>query len=515
MHYSLGLELGSTRIKAVLIDDNYKIISQGDYAWENKLINGYWTYSLEEVELGVRVCFKNLLSNYKKTYKKNLTHIDAMGVSAMMHGYLAFDKNDNLLVPFRTWRNTTTSKASEILTKEFNFNIPQRWSIAHLYQAILNNEKHINKIAYITTLAGYIHYQLTGIHSVGIGEASGIFPIDSHKNTYDMNMVNKFNKLIKNKVKWKLLDVLPRVQLAGESAGVINKRGLDYLGIKIPNKINMCPCEGDAGTGMVATNSVRVNTGNVSAGTSDFTMIVTDKKLHVHREIDMVTTPTGLPVAMVHCNNCTSDINAWVKLFAEVIKLNGNKVDMNKLFTNLFNISLKGKEGANGLTNFNYYSGEGVTNLDKGKLLFIREADSEFNLANFMKNQIYSSLATLKIGLDILTKKENIKISKIYAHGGLFKTPKVAQLALSAAINAPVSLLESAGEGGPYGMALLSNYYLNKSKHESLEDYLEKRVFKKSKVITLKASKENVNGFNDYLKRYQKYLKIEKEAIKL
>lgn len=511
MKYSLGLELGSTRIKAVLIDEKFSIIAQGDYAWENKLVNGYWTYSLEDITKGVKSTFKSLLANYQKKYKKPLNHIDQMGVSGMMHGYLAFDKNDNLLVPFRTWRNTTTGEASEKLTKAFNFNIPQRWSIAHLYQAILNKEKHINQIAYITTLAGYIHYRLTGEHSVGIGEASGIFPIDSNKKDYNQYMVKTFDKLIKGKVKWKLLDVLPKVKVAGNDAGTLTKAGEKFLGVHFNNKVKLCPCEGDAGTGMVATNSIKVNTGNVSAGTSDFAMIVTNKKLGVHPEIDMVTTPDGSPVAMVHCNNCTSDINAWVNLFTEVIKLNGNKVDQGELFVKLFNESLKGDADANGLTSFNYYSGEGVTNLNSGKPLLIREPDAKFNLANFMKMNILSSLATLKIGLDILTKTEKVKINNIYGHGGLFKTPRVGQEILSAAINAPVSVLSSAGEGGPYGMAILASYLNNR---DNLIDYLAKKVFKNAKVKTIKANVKDVNGFNNYVKRYKKYLKVEKEAIK-
>ncbi len=513
MKYSLGLELGSTRIKAVLIDDNFKIIAQGDFAWENRLVNGYWTYDIKDIHNGVKTCFKNLLIDYRKKYKKELNQIDVMGVSGMMHGYLAFDKNDNLLVPFRTWRNTTTEVAANKLTKLFNFNIPQRWSIAHLYQAILNKEKHIKDISYITTLAGYIHYRLTGKHEVGIGEASGIFPIDSKTHNYDIKMVNKFNNLIKGKVNWKLLDVLPKVKVAGESTSIITKEGMKFLNTNIKN-IKVCPCEGDAGTGMVATNSVKVNTGNVSAGTSDFAMIVTNKKLGVHQEIDMVTTPSGNPVAMVHCNNCTSDINAWVNLFSEVLTLNGMKVDKSTLITKLFNESLKADKDANGITSFNYYSGEGVSKINKGKPLLIREPDANFNLANFMKNNILSSLATLKIGLDILTKEEKIKITNIYGHGGLFKTPKVAQEILSSAINAPVSLLSSAGEGGPYGMAILANYSINKKSNESLEDYLSNKVFKGAKVITLKAKKDDVIGFNKYLERYKKYLAVEKEAIK-
>lgn len=514
MKYSLGLELGSTRIKANLIDEKFNIVATGSFTWENKLLNGYWTYSLEDVSKGVKACIKDLFIDYKKNNKKELNHIDAMGISAMMHGYLAFDKNDNLLVPFRTWRNTTTEKAANELTKLFKFNIPQRWSIAHLYQAILNKEKHISKIAYITTLAGYVHYKLTGEHSVGIGEASGIFPIDLKTKNYDKVMVDKFNKLIKNKVKWKLLDVLPKVKLAGEDAGYITKDGLKYLSINIKDKIAMCPCEGDAGTGMVATNSVRVNTGNVSAGTSDFAMIVTDKKLGVHTIIDMVTTPSGLPVAMVHCNNCTSDINAWVNLLSEAATLAGAKVDKSKFITDLFKESLKGDKDASGLTSFNYYSGEGVTNLNSGKPLLIREPDANFSLANFMKMNILSSLATLKIGLDVLTKVEKIKIDKIYGHGGLFKTPRVAQEILSAAISSPVSLLTSAGEGGSYGMALLASYYLSKDKKETLEDYLDNKVFKKAKVVTINAKKADIDGFNKYIKRYIKYLNVEKEAIK-
>ncbi|MCQ2752957.1 MAG: ATPase [Bacilli bacterium] len=514
MKYSLGLELGSTRIKAVLIDEPARVIANGEYAWENQFKNGYWTYDLLDAEKGVKTCIKNLVKNYQKVTKKAFPTIASMGVSAMMHGYLAFDKNDHLLVPFRTWRNTTTSKASEALTKLFNFNIPQRWSIAHLYQAILNHEKHINQIAYITTLAGYIHYRLTGEHSVGIGDASGIFPIDSKINDYNQTMVKKFNHLIKGKVKWQLLDVLPKVKVAGEKAGYISKAGLKYLGLTNQKNILMCPAEGDAGTGMVATNSVRLGTGNVSAGTSDFAMIVTNKKLGVHPEIDMVTTPSGLPVAMVHCNNCTSDINAWVNLFSEVLKLNNKNVPTSELFTKLFNLSLKGEKDAGELTSFNYFSGEGVTNLNAGKPLLIREVNARFTLANFMKMNIMSSLATLKLGLDILTKNEHVTIKQIYGHGGLFKTPKVGQLMLSAAINAPVSVFTTSGEGGPYGMAILASYLINHRPHESLENYLADHIFKGSKVTTLKATAADVKGFNQYIKRYQKYLAVEKEAIK-
>lgn len=512
----IGIELGSTRIKAVLLDSNHKIISSGEYAWENSFINGIWTYSLDDVKKGLQACFADLKSDFKNKYNKPLSKTGAIGISAMMHGYLPFDKNDSQLCEFRTWRNTITSKAQEELSKLFDFNIPQRWSIAHLYQAILNKEDHLKDLSYITTLAGYVHYLLTGKHIVGIDEASGIFPIDSNTLTYNKQMLDTFNNLENVKVyNFDLNVILPEVKVAGEDAGTLTKEGALYLDPsgEFSEGIKVVPCEGDAGTGMVATNSIRVNTGNVSAGTSDFAMIVVDKMPKMHKEIDMVVTPSGKPVAMVHCNNCTSDINAWAIIIKEALEAFGKKVDTNVLYTTLFNKALEGDVDCGDVLSFNYYSGEGVVDLDEGRIVQLRKADSKFNLANLMRNNLFSALATLKIGLDILINEEHIKIDRIYGHGGYFKTPKVGQTILSAAISCPVSIMEQAGEGGPYGMALLCAYALWKEEGEDLEDYLDNKVFKDAKTTSIMASKEEVEGFNRYLERYKKALAVEKSAI--
>ena len=509
----LGIELGSTRIKAVLIDERHLPIAQGDHEWENQLVNGVWTYSMEAIHSGLQDCFARLKADVKEKYGVELTTVGAIGVSAMMHGYLPFDKDGRQLAEFRTWRNTITGPAAEELTALFGFNIPQRWSIAHLYQAILNGEEHVKDIAFLTTLAGYIHWQLTGEKVMGVGEASGMFPIDSGKLDYDEGMLQKFKAL----TGMKLRVILPRVLTAGESGGRLTESGarfLDPTGTLLPG-IPVAPCEGDAGTGMAATNSVRPRTGNVSAGTSDFAMIVTEKPLGVHREIDMVTTPAGAPVAMVHCNNCTSDINAWVNLFAEYSELMGLPVNKGELFTKLFRKALEGDADCGGLMSFNYFSGEGVTDLDEGRPLFTRMPNASFTLANFMRTHLLSALATLKIGLDILTKTEQVPIDKLYGHGGFFKTPGVGQRMLSAAVGAPVSVMETAGEGGPYGMALLCAYMLWKQEGESLADYLDNKVFAGTEASTLMAEPSDIAGFSVFLSRYQKALPVEKCATEV
>lgn len=507
----IGIELGSTRIKAVLLNRDHEVLAQGDHTWENSLINGVWTYSLEEVREGLQDCFRNLKNEVRKKYEVTLNTTGAIGISAMMHGYLPFDENDRQLCEFRTWRNTMTGEAADKLSELFDFNIPQRWSIAHLYQAILNKEPHVGNIAYINTLAGYVHQVLSGERVMGIGEASGMFPIDSEKLCYDEEMVRKFNEL----TGLDLLKMLPEIRLAGEPAGNLTQKGATYLDPDgdLEAGIPLAPCEGDAGTGMAATNSVRVATGNVSAGTSDFAMIVTEGKLNRHREIDMVTTPAGKAVAMVHCNNCTSDINAWVKLIRDSLSLFGTKVSTNELYTRLFEEALKGDEDCGGLLSYNYYSGEGVTDLNEGRLLFMRKPDAEFNLANFMRTHLYSALATLKIGMDILAE-EKVRINKIYGHGGFFKTEGVGQRMLSAAINAPVSVMETAGEGGPYGMALLCAYMLWKQDGETLEDYLDDKVFARAKTSTVMADQQEIEGFNRFINSYVKCLSVEKEAIR-
>ncbi len=510
---ALGIELGSTRIKAVLIDEKHMPVASGDFEWENQYVNGVWTYSMDMVHTGLQTCFADLKADVRKKYGVELRCVGAIGVSAMMHGYLPFDKDGRQLAEFRTWRNTITGPAAEELTALFGFNIPQRWSIAHLYQAILNGEEHVREIAYLTTLAGYIHWRLTGEKVMGVGEASGMFPIDSAKLDYDEGMVEKFNAL----TGIDLRAILPKVLPAGAKAGTLTEAGARFLDPSgtLQSGIPVAPCEGDAGTGMTATNSVRVRTGNVSAGTSDFAMIVTDKPLGVHREIDMVTTPDGLPVAMVHCNNCTSDINAWVSLFSEFCDMMGVETSRGELFTRLFRKALEGDADCGGLLSYNYFSGEGVTDLDEGRPIFARTPDARFTLANFMRTHLLSALATLKIGLDILTQTEQVAIDKLYGHGGFFKTPEVGQRMLSAAVGAPVSVMETAGEGGPYGMALLAAYMLRENEDESLPDYLDNRVFAGASSATLMADASEVAGFNGFLERYRKALAMEKCAVEV
>ena len=513
---TLGIELGSTRIKAVLIDENHLPVASGDFEWENQLEDGIWTYSMDAVHNGVQACYAALRENVRSELGIELETVGAIGVSAMMHGYLPFDKDGNQLAEFRTWRNTITGAAAEELTELFGFNIPQRWSIAHLYQAILNQEKHVGDIDYLTTLAGYLHWKMTGCRVMGIGEASGMFPIDSEALDYDESMVKKFDALVSARgFSWQLRDILPKVLTAGEKAGCLTEEGARFIDPSGTLKagIPVCPCEGDAGTGMAATNSVRVRTGNVSAGTSDFAMIVTDKNLGVHREIDMVTTPDGLPVAMVHCNNCTSDINAWMGLLEEFADTMGFSVDRSELYVRMFQKALEGDPDCGGLLSFNYFSGEGVTDLDAGRPLFARFPDANFNLANFMRTHILSALATLKIGLDILTQTECVEVDKLYGHGGFFKTPVVGQRMLSAAAGSPVSVMETAGEGGPYGMALLAAYMLNREDGETLPDYLDNKVFADASVNTVMAEESDIAGFNIFLTRYKKALPVEIAAV--
>ena len=514
----LGIEFGSTRIKAVVIDEKGNVLAGGDHTWENRLENGIWTYTLDDVWNGVQDAYGNLKKDIKTKYGVDVKKFAAMGFSAMMHGYLAFDKDDNLLVPFRTWRNTITEEAAKALTKEFNFNIPQRWSIAHLYQAMLNKEEHVGKLAFFTTLAGYVHYKLTGKKVLGVGDASGMFPIDSSTCDYDKTMMEKFDKLAYGMgYSFKLEDIIPKSLNAGEDAGTLTKEGallLDPSG-ELEAGIKLAPPEGDAGTGMVATNSVGLRTGNTSAGTSVFAMVVLEKELSkVYEQIDLVTTPSGAAVAMVHCNNCTSEINAWVNLFKEYSALMGVEVDMNELYTKLYSVALDADADCGGLISYNYVSGEPVTGFDKGAPLFVRSADSKFTLANTMRMHLYSALAALKSGLDILINEEGVKVDKMYGHGGYFKTPKVGQSILSSAIHAPVSVMETAGEGGPWGMALLAAY-LEGGAGASLEDYLNNCIFKDAKGVELCADKKDAEGFDKFMKTYMEGLKIEKAAVEV
>ena len=512
----LGIEFGSTRIKAVLLDENNIPAASGSYEWENQLVDGIWTYSLDKVHEGLKACYADLVKDIEAKFGQRPDTFGAIGISGMMHGYLPFDKDGNQLAEFRTWRNTITAQAAAELSEAFHFAVPQRWSVAHVYQAVLNGETHVSRIARLTTLAGYIHTLLTGDHVLGVGEASGMFPIDSAVNDYDAGMEAKFNALLKEKnVPWTLRDVFPKVLTAGEFAGALSAEGaafLDPTGTLKPF-IPMAPPEGDAGTGMTATNSVRVRTGNVSAGTSDFAMIVTDHPLGVHKEINMVTTPDGHPVAMVHCSNCTSDINAWVGLFAQFAEAIGAPQEKGKLFTMLFNKAMEGEPDCGGLLSYNYFSGEGVTGVDEGRPVFARIPDASFTLANFMRAHLLSALSTLKIGLDILTTEENVVVDKIYGHGGFFKTPGVGQTMLSAAIGAPVSVMETAGEGGPYGMALLASYMLNGDEEETLADFLDQKIFADARSSTVTASEADVAGFNAFLARYVRAFGMEREAI--
>lgn len=514
---SLGIELGSTRIKAVLIDHKGTPLAAGSYEWENQYVNGIWTYSLEEIWRGMQGCYQDLLENVREQYGVTITKIGSMGISAMMHGYLAFDKEDHLLVPFRTWRNTITEEAASKLTEEFNYNIPQRWSIAHLYQAILNKEDHVKDVFFFTTLAGYVHYKLTGNKVLGIGDASGMFPIDIKTGDYDQSMIDKFEQLISDEgFSWKIKDILPKILTAGEVAGVLTQEGADLLDISgnLKAGVPICPPEGDAGTGMTATNSVAKRTGNISAGTSVFAMIVLEKELEkVYPQIDLVTTPDGALVAMVHCNNCTSDLNAWVNLFGEFAESIGAGIDKNKLFSVLFNKALEGDADCGGLISYNYFSGEPVTGFDEGAPLFVRKAEDKFNLGNFMRMHLYSSLAALKAGLDLLFKEETVIVDEMFGHGGLFKTKGVGQSIAAAAINSPVSVMETAGEGGAWGIALLAAYMSNKEKEESLENYLNYKIFADQKCSKIEPDEKDVSGFNEFMIRYMKGLTIEHMAV--
>ena len=513
----LGIEFGSTRIKAVLIDTDNNPIAQGSFEWENQLVDGLWTYSIDTIWKGLQDCYADLRKNVKAEYDCEIEQLAAIGISAMMHGYMAFGKDENILVPFRTWRNTNTAKAAAELSELFHFNIPLRWSISHVYQAILNGEEHINKIDFLTTLAGYIHWQLTGKKVLGVGDASGMLPIDSNTNNYDAEMVAKFDKLIEPKnLGWKILDILPEVLNAGEDAGVLTEEGakkLDPSGT-LQAGAPLCPPEGDAGTGMVATNAVRQRTGNVSAGTSSFSMIVLEKALSKPYEvIDMVTTPDGSPVAMVHCNNCTSDLNAWVGLFKQYQELLGVPVDMNEVFGKLYNHALEGDADCGGLIAYNYISGEPVTGLAEGRPMFVRSANDHFNLANFMRANLYASVAVLKIGNDVLFKDEKVQVDRITGHGGLFKTKGVGQRILAAAINSPISVMETAGEGGAWGIALLAGYLVNNDEKLSLADYLDKKVFAGNTGVEIAPTAEDVAGFDKYIETYKAGLAIEQAAV--
>ncbi|HHU53930.1 MAG TPA: FGGY-family carbohydrate kinase [Clostridiaceae bacterium] len=518
---ALGIELGSSRIKAVLVDFDGQILAQGNHSWENQLVDGIWTYALSDVWTGIRDSYQNLAKDVKNKYDVELTTFGSIGISAMMHGYLPFDKNNELLTPFRTWRNTMTEDAVKILIQEFNFNIPQRWSIAHLYHAILNQESHVKNIDYVTTLSGYVHWQLAGEKVLGIGDASGMFPISDSTNDYDQKMIEKFDALIADQnFSWQLSDILPEILCAGENAGYLTEAGaklLDPSG-KLEAGIPMAPPEGDAGTGMVATNSVLKRTGNISAGTSIFAMIVLEHSLKkVHEEIDMVTTPSGSPVAMVHCNNCTSDFDAWVRVLDQLIVRLGLDVSKGKLYDELYFSALEGDKDCGGIVTHNYVSGEHITGFEEGRPLVVRTPDANFNLANFMRAMLNSTMATLRIGMDILTEEEDVHIDKMLGHGGLFKTERVGQTLMANALKTPISVMESAGEGGAWGMALLALYLIESQSKDktvrTLEEFLEELVFSKQKSLTIEPNEEDMQGFDQFLDKYKASLSIQRAAI--
>lgn len=512
----LGMELGSTRIKAVLIGADHAPIASGDHTWENRLENGIWTYHLSDVWAGVQDAYANLKKDVETKYGVKLTRLAAIGVSAMMHGYLAFDGEGRQLAQFRTWRNTMTAQAAEELTELFGFNIPQRWSIAHLYQAMLNKEEHVPQIAHLTTLAGYLHWQFTGEKVLGVGEASGMFPIDSDKCDYDAAMMNAFDKKAAEMgYAWNLRGILPAVANAGARAGCLTAEGaklLDPSG-ELEAGVPLCPPEGDAGTGMAATNAVAVRTGNVSAGTSVFAMIVLEKPLSkVYPEIDMVTTPTGKPVAMVHCNNCTSDINAWAGMLNGFCDAAGLNASMNDIYTAIFTSALEGDKDCGGVVNVALFSGEPVVGMEEGRPMLVRMPDAKMSFANFARSIVGGAMTSLKLGMDILAR-EHVKIDSLLGHGGYFKTPVAGQKMLAAALNTPVSVMETAGEGGPWGMALLAAYRVNKQEGETLEDYLNAKVFASAKASEQRPDAADVEGFNAYTKRFEEALEAEKAAV--
>ena len=513
---ALGIEFGSTRIKAVLIGPEHTPLAQGDYTWENQLHNGIWTYPLEQVWQGLQSAYAALAADVQQKYGCILTKVGCIGISAMMHGYLAFDANGELLVPFRTWRNTITGAAAEELTAAFGFNIPQRWSIAHLYQAMLNKEEHLSKLDFFTTLAGYVHWQLTGHKVLGVGDASGMFPIDSTTGGYDAAMLQKFNTMAAAKgYAVDLNALLPEVLPAGADAGTLTEAGarlLDPAG-NLQAGIPLCPPEGDAGTGMAATNSVAPRTGNVSAGTSIFAMVVLEKALSkVYPEIDMVTTPAGDPVAMVHCNNCTSEINAWAGMLQEFAHCIGSDLSDDRLYSLLYSKAAEGEKDGGGLLCCNYLSGEPVVDMEEGRPLLVRRPESHLTLGNFMRVQLYSAVATLKIGMELLTEGESVKLDRLMGHGGLFKTPEAGQKIMAAAIGVPVSVMENAGEGGAWGIALLAEYMLS-GEGMTLAQYMEQNVFTDMPIIEKDPAPADIAGFTAYMHAYQGLLAVEETAI--
>ena len=512
----LGIELGSTRIKGVLIDENHNVIASGSHGWENNLTDGVWTYELADAVAGVQACFAELKADAEGKFGKPLTRVAAIGISGMMHGYLVFDKEGNQLAPFRTWRNTITGPASHELTELFKFNIPQRWSIAHLYQAILNKEDHVPNIAKLTTLSGYIHYLLTGKYAMGIDEASGMFPYDDTIVDFDVERVSQFDTLVAPYgFPWKLRQILPQVLRAGEYAGVLTEEGAKLLDVSgtLEAGIPLCPPEGDAGTGMVATGAVHPRTGSISAGTSAFSLQVLERPLKgYYPQIDVCCTPGGKTVAMAHCNNCTSDIDAWVGLLADAAKVLGAEIDKNELYGRLFRAALEGDADCGGIVSVNYLAGEHLTETEVGRPMVVRLPDAKMTAANFMRAQLNAAIATLRLGMQMLREKEQVESDMLLGHGGFFKTPGVGQQILANALNVPISTMETAGEGGPWGMALLAAFMVRKSENETIEDYLKNKVFAEAQSVTVQPEAAGVAGFEVYLQRYKAALAAEKAA---
>ncbi len=513
---ALGIELGSTRIKAVLVGPNCLPLASGAHNWENRLEEGLWTYRLEDVWTGIQDAYRGLAQEVLDTYGLPLEKVGAIGISAMMHGYLPLDAQGNQLCPFRTWRNTVTGQESQELTQLLGFNIPQRWSAAHLYRAVRNGEAHISQLAYLTTLAGYVHWRLTGEKVVGVGEAAGMFPIDSDTCDYHKAMAQLFDqRMAEYHVPWKMADIFPKVLPAGEIAGHLTPEGaklLDPAGRLQPG-IPLCPPEGDAGTGMTATNSVAPRTGNVSAGTSIFAMVVLEKPLsRVYPEIDMVTTPTGRPVAMVHCNTCTSDLDAWVQVFGQLLEAAGSPMEKSALYDLLYNMALTGDPDCGGIVSYNAYSGEPVLGLEEGRPMLIRQPQLPFTLANLMRAQLSAAMAPLKIGMDLLLEQEHAALDRLYGHGGLFKTKGVGQQLMAGALQVPVSVMETAGEGGPWGMAILAMYMENRQPGQSLEDYLESQVFAGAQGSCAQPDPADSAGFASFVRRYKEALPAQRAA---
>lgn len=514
---SLGIEFGSTRIKAVLIDDEYHTIAAGDYGWASHLEDGLWSYTQEEIWTGLQTAYAKMAGDVETAYGEKLTHVGHIGFSAMMHGYLAFDENGELLVPFRTWQNTNTSEAHEKLSELFQYNIPERWSIAHLYQSVLNKEEHVGKVAYFTTLAGYVHWKLTGRKVLGVGDASGMFPIDPTTHTYETAFIDKFDALPEVAAQpWKLEDLLPEPLVAGALAGELTAEGvklLDPTGTLQPG-ITLAPPEGDAGTGMVATNSVRVRTGNVSAGTSIFAMVVLEHKLaRLHPEVDLVTTPAGDLAGMSHANNFTSDLNAWVGLFGQFAAAIGQPVDAGTLYGTLFRSAIADDVDSNcgGLINYPFRSGEFLAGLSEGRPLFARGPEARMSLGNFMRAQLFGAFSPVKIGMDVMTKDEGVAVDSLVGHGGIFTTPKVAQKILAAAFDTPIKVMATAAEGGAWGMAVLADYLWHTD--QPLDEYLDSRVFSDVVSTTEEPDADDVAGFEEFFDRFRKGLPMEHAAI--